>query len=364
MISVSAPGKLYIAGEYAVVEPGHHAVLVAVDRFITVRVTLAEHAGHIISDLYATRSLTGRRRREDDVLEVEEQFDDYVVSAIRVVEQMVREAGGTMQFFDLEVSSELGDDSGRKLGLGSSSAVTVATVRAVAGFYGLPLDDLAVYKLALLASYAVQPIGSGGDIAASTFTGWVGYTSPDRAWLRKETEKTNARDGLSRLVTRQWPLLEIRRLPAPELRLHVGWTGAPASTPGLVADVQAGARRSDDAAYAAFLRGSEDCLDHLMRALEDNDPPGFMHQIEENRRLLRDLSRTSGIAIETLQLRRLVEIAQKHGAAAKSSGAGGGDCGIALCPSETNTAALCAAWEQAGIQALDLSVHVHPKVTP
>ena len=167
MISVSAPGKLYIAGEYAVVEPGHHAVLVAVDRFITVRVTLAEHAGHIISDLYATRSLTWRRRLEDDVLEVEEQFDDYVVSAIRVVEQMVREAGGTMQFFDLEVSSELGDDSGRKLGLGSSSAVTVATVRAVAGFYGLPLDDLAVYKLALLASYAVQPIGSGGDIAAS-----------------------------------------------------------------------------------------------------------------------------------------------------------------------------------------------------
>jgi len=232
MISVSAPGKLYIAGEYAVVEPGHHAVLVAVDRFITVRVTLAEHAGHIISDLYATRSLTWRRRLEDDVLEVEEQFDDYVVSAIRVVEQMVREAGGTMQFFDLEVSSELGDDSGRKLGLGSSSAVTVATVRAAAGFYGLPLDDLAVYKLALLASYAVQPIGSGGDIAASTFTGWVGYTSPDRAWLRKETEKTNARDGLSRLVTRQWPLLEIRRLPAPELRLHVGWTGAPASTPG------------------------------------------------------------------------------------------------------------------------------------
>ena len=370
MISQSAPGKLYIAGEYAVVEPGHQAVLVAVDRFITVRITQAEDggsadpAGHISSTLYEAQSLTWYRRPEDGVVMVDKQFNDYVVSAIRMVEQMVREAGGRLRYFDLDVSSELDDGSGHKLGLGSSSAVTVATVRAVAGFYGLPLDDLAVYKLALLASYAVQPIGSGGDIAASTFTGWVGYTSPDRAWLRKETEKTNARDGLSRLVTRQWPLLEIRRLPAPELRLHVGWTGAPASTPGLVADVQAGARRSDDAAYAAFLRGSEDCLDHLMRALEDNDPPGFMHQIEENRRLLRDLSRTSGIAIETLQLRRLVEIAQKHGAAAKSSGAGGGDCGIALCPSETNTAALCAAWEQAGIQALDLSVHVHPKVTP
>ena len=364
MISVSAPGKLYIAGEYAVVEPGHRAVLVAVDRFITVRVTVAEHAGRITSDLYATRSLTWYRRLEDDVLEVEEQFDDYVVSAIRVVEQMVREEGGAMRFFDLEVSSELGDGSGRKLGLGSSSAVTVATVRAVAGFYGLPLDDMAVYKLALLASDAVQPIGSGGDIAASAFTGWVGYTSPDRAWLRRERARTNPESGLSLLVARQWPLLEIRRLPTPGLSLRVGWTGTPASTPRLVAGVQAGAHRTDDAAYTAFLRGSDECLDHLIRALEDNDSPGIMHWIEENRKLLLDLSHTSGITIETLQLRRLVEIAQEHGAAAKSSGAGGGDCGIALCPPETDTAAMCAAWEKAGIHPLDLSVHVRPEVTP
>ena len=226
MISVSAPGKLYIAGEYAVVEPGHRAVLVAVNRFITVRVAAAEHAGRITSDLYAKRSLTWYRRLEDDVLEVEEQFDDYVVSAIRVVERMVREAGGALRFFDLDVSSELDDGGGRKLGLGSSSAVTVATVRAVAGFYGLPLDDLAVYKLALLASDSVQPIGSGGDIAASAFTGWVGYTSPDRAWLRRKRASTNTENGMSRLVGMDWPLLEIRRLPAPGLNLRVEWTGA------------------------------------------------------------------------------------------------------------------------------------------
>ena len=41
-VTRSAPGKLYIAGEYAVVEPGHPAVLVAVDHFITVRASPAE----------------------------------------------------------------------------------------------------------------------------------------------------------------------------------------------------------------------------------------------------------------------------------------------------------------------------------
>ena len=162
----------------------------------------------------------------------------------------------------------------------------------------------------------------------------------------------------------RWPLLEIRRLPSPGLSLRVGWTGAPASTPRLVAGVQAGAHRTDDAAYTAFLSSSENCLGALVQALRENDTAEISHRIEENRRLLSGLSRASGITIETPQLRRLAEIAQEHGAVAKSSGAGGGDCGIALCPPETDTAALCAAWEKAGIHPLDLSVHFHPEVTP
>ena len=371
MISQSAPGKLYIAGEYAVVEPGHQAVLVAVDRFITVRITQAEAggsadpAGHISSTLYEAQSLTWYRRPEDGVVMVDKQFNDYVVSAIRMVEQMVREAGGPLRYFDLDVSSELDDGSGHKLGLGSSSAVTVATVRAVARFYGLVLDDMAVYKLALLATDAVQPIGSGGDIAASSFTGWVAYTSPDRAWLHQVSgapgtgNSPGGSAGLSELVRMDWPLLSIRRLPAPGLRLSVGWTGSPASTPRLVADVQAHTRGAQDAAYTAFLRESEACLSALTLALREDDGGEIGLRIQEGRRLLSGLSRTSGITIETPQLRRLVEIAQEHGAVAKSSGAGGGDCGIALCPPGTDMAAMHAAWESAGIQPLDLRVHSH-----
>ena len=35
MIQVKAPGKLYIAGEYAVTEPGYKSVLIALNRFVT-----------------------------------------------------------------------------------------------------------------------------------------------------------------------------------------------------------------------------------------------------------------------------------------------------------------------------------------
>ena len=126
-----------------------------------------------------------------------------------------------------------------------------------------------------------------------------------------------------------------------------------------MADVRAGAR-GDDGAYAVFLRDSEACLARLVRALEEGDSWGVMRRIEQSRRLLLGLSRTSGVVIETPLLERLVDIAREHGAAAKSSGAGGGDCGIALCPPATDTAAMCAAWEAAGIAPLDLSVHSRP----
>ena len=47
MIEVSAPGKLYIAGEYAVVEPGHPAIIVAVDQFITVSLEQTKNVGNV-----------------------------------------------------------------------------------------------------------------------------------------------------------------------------------------------------------------------------------------------------------------------------------------------------------------------------
>ena len=67
---VRAPGKLYIAGEYAVVEPGFPAVLIAVDRYVTVRVRDAVDTGRITSDLNAGSQLEWYRRDSDMVIEL------------------------------------------------------------------------------------------------------------------------------------------------------------------------------------------------------------------------------------------------------------------------------------------------------
>lgn len=63
MIEVSAPGKLYIAGEYAVVETGHPAVIAAVDQFVTVTVESARKSEvsnlhNIVGCLYVGQDAT------------------------------------------------------------------------------------------------------------------------------------------------------------------------------------------------------------------------------------------------------------------------------------------------------------------
>lgn len=63
-----------------------------------------------------------------------------------------------------------------------------------------------------------------------------------------------------------------------------------------------------------------------------------------------------GLVIETPQLSQLCDLAQTYGAVAKSSGAGGGDCGICLVDSKEQKVAIEKAWQQAGIHPLQLKI--------
>lgn len=353
-IEVRAPGKLYVAGEYAVVETGFPAVLVAVDRYVTVQVKSSDDTGHITSDLNAGSWLEWYRRDTDMVIEPDEAPFSFVLAAMRIVEEAARELGESLRIFDLNITSELDDDSGRKFGLGSSAAVTVATIRALCELYDLDLSRLEQLKLALLASIEVQRSGSGGDVAASMFGGWIAYTAFDRAWAR---EQRAAGHSVVELLKTEWPGLSVNRVAPPaDLRLLVGWTASPASTSRLVGGVQS-RKTQGGMDYPQFLAESARCVTSLVSGLNDGDNEAVFAAIRRNRELLRQLGERTGITIETPKLRHLIETAEEHGGAAKTSGAGGGDCGIVLISNDADIDGLLASWELADIRVLNLYVH-------
>lgn len=355
MITVHAPGKLFIAGEYAVVEPGQPSVLVAIDRYLTVHLSEGQSAGSIYSPEYGRLPLLWTRDGESLTINLEHHPYDYVMSALTIVERLRAERGVAPRFSELRIDSQLDDPDGRKFGLGSSAAVTVATVSALGRFYDLGLTLREVFQLALLATVQISPSASGGDLAASTFGGWIAYSAPDRALLRKRTGGASI-EALLR-DEEAWAGFEVRRLDPPaQLRLVVGWTGSPASTVRQV-DVVQRHRRDGRVDYEAFLAASRQRVGQLVHGLDHDDTAAALAAIRGARDLLALLGRQAGLAIETTELATLCDIAEQAGAAAKPSGAGGGDCGIVLAPDTVDVEGIIAAWSRHRIRHLPLAAH-------
>ncbi|WP_406415598.1 phosphomevalonate kinase [Streptomyces sp. NBC_00873] len=358
-----APGKLFVVGEYAVVEPGNPAILVAVDRQVTVTVSGPDpDSGCGKSDVVLCSDLAPepvRLRWHDGRLAVcgtdgEQRAPSgvtYVASAIEVVGRLLAERGLPVPALSLSVGSRLHED-GRKYGLGSSGAVTVATVAAVASFCGLKLSPEARYRLALLATAQIDAKASGGDLAASTWGGWIAYRAPDRAFVLDLARRL----GVDRTLAAPWPGFEVRRLPPPDgLSFEVGWTGEPASTTSLVSGLHRRTWRGT-ASHQRFVETTTDCVRAAAAALETGDRQDLLQQIRRARQELARLDDEVGLGIFTAKLTALCDTAEAVGGAAKPSGAGGGDCGIALLDAEASReiSHVRQRWEAAGVLPLPI----------
>lgn len=355
MIEISAPGKLFISGEYAVVEPGHPAVIVAVDQFVTVTLEEAQDEGSIQSEQYRSIPVRWTRKNTELVLDIRENPFHYILAAIRLTEKYAQEQDASLTFYHLKVTSELDNANGRKYGLGSSGAVTVATVKALNEFYQLELDNEKIFKLSALAHLAVQGNGSCGDIAASCYGGWIAFSTFDHSWVKERLESLT----LHELLNSQWPSLMIEPLPVPkQLRLLIGWTGSPASTSDLVDQVHR-SKGDKQLSYQSFLDESKVCVTQMIHGFKTDDIRTIQTALRKNRTLLLQLTDLTDVVIETPALKKLCDVAEQFGGAAKSSGAGGGDCGIVLFKQKSGILPLVSAWEKQAITPLPLHVYFY-----
>ncbi len=354
LITEKAPGKLYISGEYAVVENGYPAILVALDQFVTCSIEeSAAEVGKIISRQYHNNALQWHRLGEQMVVDNRDNPFSYILSAIKVTEEYARSFARELRIFDLHIDSQLDSDSGKKYGLGSSAAVTVATVKVLCRFYNLPVTKDEIFKLAAIAHFEVQGNGSLGDVAASVYGGWIAYHSFDRQWLAQQRKYLDLRT----LVDLPWPDLKIESLKAPSnLQLLIGWTGKPASTSQLVDKISLFKARQQKE-YRQFLEDSKHCIQRMVDGFHNADLESIKNEIRYNRELLKQLGTNSGVHIETPVLNKLCEIAEDFGGAAKTSGAGGGDCGIVAIDRDSNFKLVLKKWAANKIEQLPLSVH-------
>ena len=274
MPTASAPGKVYLFGEHAVVY-GEPAVPVAIDRRATVSVT---------------RRDDGRVRIDAPAL----AFDGVTVEDGR--DAACEPAAG----FDVTVESDLPIGAG----LGSSAAVTIATIDAATRACGATLEDRELADRGYRVEHDVQGSASRADTFCATVGGAVRVEGDD-----------------------------LRTLDAPALPLVVGYDGGAGDTGALVAGVRS--LREDYGFAADAVSAIGDLVQRGEAVLADDDVEELGRLMDVNHGLL------SALGVSARSLDAMVWAAREAGAlGAKLTGAGGGGCIVALDPTDASATAL------------------------
>lgn len=275
-------------GEYAVLE-GASALVMAVNRRVHLR--FAAYDWNSVKDDWDE---PGNRSRENATVSPE------IALALSLGADWIRD-----QEWNLAVNAQaLNDENGRKLGLGSSSAKAAGA----AAFVLQSTDSETLLDLALRSHRAVAPRGSGSDVAACTFGGLV----------RVEPQRTPKGDFAPPKVSRT-------QFPAA-LHWRTYFSGRSASTATLVDAIHA-YRTRDSLGHAEAMGSLTQASDDFQQGCLRDDTDRCLQAARLHNATLRELGKQAGTSIvddamQTFASRLPV------GAAAKPSGAGGGDVAI------------------------------------
>ena len=324
MTLVRTCGKLYWAGEYAILEPGQLALLKAIPIYMTAEIN-ASDVYRLYSDMF-TYSVDMRPDSSYTLIQ----------ETVALVEEYLTAQGVELQPFSLDIRGKM-EREGKKFGLGSSGSVIVLVIKAMLAFYERPAERELLFKLASAVLLKRGDNGSMGDIACIVAEDLVVYQSFNRqtvaTWLDEET--------LEKVLKKDWGFSIESVEPVLTFDFLVGWTKEVAVSSHMVKQIK---NNMDD----SFLQASKETVANLVNALQTGHKEKVIEQLEQASQLLEDLSSD----IYTPSLRQLKNASRDLKAVAKSSGAGGGDCGIALSFDQDSTTLLKKRWADLGIELL------------
>lgn len=326
-IIVSAPGKLMLLGEHAVVY-GRPCIVTAVGQRMkaTVEITTEPNFELQAPDVKVTDYKRSLRAGFNDPA-LKKAIEDVGVGDIpkgaRFVEVAVKNfldkypfGGGVKVTTESQFSSEFG--------FGSSSASTVCVIKALSEITGTNLDQKAIFDLAYKTVLDIQGKGSGFDVAAATFGGTLYYVIGGKV---------------------------IEPLNIESLPLIVGYTGIKFDTVALINEVSKKAEKYPQVIENVYSQ-IEKLVEQAKVALLNKDWQSLGELMNFNEGYLATLG------VEGKKLADTIYAAREAGAwGAKLSGAGIGDCMIAL-PSAQGKPAIEKAITKAGGQVIDIETNV------
>ena len=325
-IVASAPGKLVLLGEYAVLE-GAPALVLAVDRRASA--TLAPATGDAWEIVSPTLGMEARLRMDGNGAAWLGAAPNALAWVATLFGQFRQGAQWPPCRVELDSDAFHVEHAGKpaKLGLGSSAALTVALLGALHALVRKPapaLDECVRIHRAIQHGH-----GSGIDIAAS-FSG-----------------------GLSRFRL-EGGAARVEPVKLPEgLHWRCVYSGRPASTRAMLAIV-AGWRERDPAAFAHRMHELATISSRGIDALAANDAAAFLARLHDYATSLARFGEAAGADIASREHRAIAAIAADCGCVYKSCGAGGGDIGVTFAVEDTRLRDFSARALRAGFPVIGL----------
>jgi len=262
-VKASAPGKLMLFGEHAVVY-GYSCIVTNVSSNVYVEI---EESSDLKIEAPGVKDLS------------------FVKETLRLFCEKYRVSDNLF----IKTSS----DETLKYGLGSSSAVTVALIKVLSQYYKINISKKDIFNLGYSVVRKVQGVGSGFDIASAVYGGTIYFVSGGKV---------------------------IEPLSIKNLLLVIGYSGIKASTTKIVKDLKPNFKIFDEI---------KNVVEEAKITLINSNWKRTGELMNENHKLLQEL----GVSTEKLDAMCLAAVtAGSYGA--KLSGAGGGDCMIALVSKE------------------------------
>jgi phosphomevalonate kinase len=340
------PGKLMLAGEYAVLE-GAPAVMIAVDRYVkSVWTPDFSRSGLLVT----TRSGAGTAESVQILLpfgrHAAKPKHALIVACVAALEsdiELIHEAptligagrGDRLDVDSSQLSEDLGPEGSTKLGLGSSAAAAVAIL---IGLVGNAVDAKRLFTLADRAHRLFQRgVGSGADVAASVYGGVIEF--------QREPDRMEAPP-------------RVAALGGPGRTGCIGiavWTGQSASTTNLVGSVQE-LRKTSSSCYRACMEALGLAAESAIEALRSGNAASLIAAVEAGSSALGRLGKEASVELVLPVHEQLRTLAQRYGGAAKPTGAGGGDIALAVLPRNADVETFLAELERDGMRHVALGV--------
>lgn len=350
-----------LAGEISVLE-GNPCIVIALNKYITATIQASPiitlHAPDVNLEQVQARWQSPYVITSVALSEAQQKVFLTIQKACEYALRYLEEQQIPIQNFLITINSDISsitlpNGSIVKPGLGSSAAVTVATMSAILAFHGIDSSNKdVIFKLSYLAHIASQgKIGSGFDIAAATYAQNIIFRRCDKTWLEYILAQNQT---LSSVIHQLWPNLNITPITLPKnLHILVGFVGKSASTTHILTQLER-FKTTNPEKYYDIVQTINSIVTKIMSACNTQDTEQIVDLIKAHRTLLQQISQACDNAFETVELTNLIEIAESFGASAKFSGAGGGDCGIAIYTNQTCAFNIKETWHKHQIMPLDV----------